>query len=234
MKARGKRVAFLTAVGALLVLGVAGVLLRKEVVEQWYIWRLGSSQEKVRLEAIDRLGDLRSARSVPGLLKLAPRMLPDIYSPEAKSFDQAVVKIGRPAVPALLQHARVGSLWDRSHVLDLLWAIGPNADDLPFLIQSLETDLHDPWMDLCKLRAAELLGRLGPAAHPAIPLLIRNLTERPWSLRHECAQALGSIGPRAAEAEPHLEQMAVCDENLQNREAAVQALELIRAAPRKP
>jgi HEAT repeat protein len=70
-----------------------------------------------------------------------------------------------------------------------------------------------------RARAAESLGKIGPAAKSAVPVLVEVLQNKSkdkkkknmpvdGSLRLEVVQALGSIGPEAKEAQPVLEEIA--------------------------
>jgi hypothetical protein len=169
MKTRGKWVVIITAGAAVLVIVLPAVLLRRQVLEEWYIWRLGSSQEKVRLEAIERLGELTSVRAIPHLWKLVPRDRALFDSDEASALTSAIDKIGRPGVPTFIQVARGGSNLDRFFALDYILLIGPSGEDLPFLMESLNVEPRKPWSRAVIGKSAIILGKIGQVAHPATP-----------------------------------------------------------------
>lgn len=82
-------------------------------------------------------------------------------------------------------------------VADALRRIGPAA--VPSLTQSLKSTDSD-----LRLRAVEILGRMGPEAKDAIPDLIERLGDDDPRVRKAAVRALGQIGPSAAAAVPEL------------------------------
>ena len=94
------------------VLVATGIIGWPFLVEQYYIHRLASSDETIRVEAVDRLSWLKSAKAVP-LLSNRLISLQDTVDPtgmidgrlEAGHISSALQEIGRPAIPALLKIA---------------------------------------------------------------------------------------------------------------------------------
>jgi hypothetical protein len=80
---------------------------------------------------------------------------------------------------------------------DALARIGAPA--VPSLMRSLRGG-----ETLNRVRAAEILARIGPDASPAVPLLVESLRDPDPLVRRGAARALGQIGPAAAEAVPAL------------------------------
>jgi HEAT repeat protein len=80
---------------------------------------------------------------------------------------------------------------------DALGRIGPAA--VPSLIETLKSP--DPAV---RLKAIEVLGRMGSAAEPAVPDLIRLLEDTDPEVRKAAARTLGRIGPNAEAAVPAL------------------------------
>ena len=74
-----------------------------------------------------------------------------------------------------------------------------------------------------RLHVAEVLGRIGPDAAPAVPALIESLSDTRPEVRAEILYALGSIGPASKAAVP-LAIKALDDEHPSVRYAAVYAL----------
>ena len=84
--------------------------------------------------------------------------------------------------------------WDlETTAADSLSRIGEPA--VPALIQSLRS--NDPGE---RVRAAEVLARIGPAAKNAVPFLVQSLRDPDEDVRRLAARALGQIGPAAADA----------------------------------
>ena len=80
---------------------------------------------------------------------------------------------------------------------------------LPVLVACLrrmmrEEDLDDHDADWWFCTVAEGLGGFGPAASPAVPILIELLGLKSWGAVQAAAVALGRIGPAARQATPAL------------------------------
>lgn len=86
----------------------------------------------------------------------------------------ALGRIGRPAVPRLVEALQSPDATLRQQAADTLARIGPAADEaVPALVQALRDD--DP---LVRKSAARALGQIGPAAAAAVPSLIEMLVEK--------------------------------------------------------
>jgi HEAT repeat protein len=81
----------------------------------------------------------------------------------------------------------------RRHAVGALRSFGPAA--LPGLTQALADSDSE-----VRLAGAKGLGRLGPAAQPAIPALVEALKDRVGIVRRVAALSLGSIRPSTPEA----------------------------------
>jgi len=95
-------------------------------------------------------------------------------------------------------------------VLEKILAAGADA---PVEVAYALCRLSDPPPEvalkrLIDARALWLLGRLGAAARPAVPAVVRLLTNGPPGLRGDAAYTLGAIGPAAKEGLPALEKAA--------------------------
>jgi hypothetical protein len=94
---------------------------------------------------------------------------------------------------------------DRENAVCGIRDIGTNAvRAVPVLISLFQTETNNEF--LLRL-TAEAIGRVGPAARPAVPILIRALADRRPNMlwvKRECAIALSRIGPSAKEAVPGL------------------------------
>jgi hypothetical protein len=73
MNCRRRSVALATAVVGVVVLVVAGFVGKGWIEERYYIQNLSSTDEAVRLRAVDALADAKSVRAVPHLIRLLSR-----------------------------------------------------------------------------------------------------------------------------------------------------------------
>ncbi len=99
----------------------AGIAFEEELVEPWYVWKLDSAEEEDQELAAEKLGQMKSRRAIPRLVEVlrhSPKIVevrPLFFVDEARwgkglfrdvrshySF-KALVRIGRPAVPALVR-----------------------------------------------------------------------------------------------------------------------------------
>lgn len=103
---------------------------------------------------------------------------------------EELVKIGEPAVPALVK-ALGDKGWDVK--ANAAWALGEigDASTVPALIDALGDEDEE-----VRLRAAEALGKIGDAS--AVPALIGRLGDEDWDVMAAAAEALEKIGPRNA------------------------------------
>lgn len=71
MKAtKSKRLTHLTISLGVVVLVAAGFAFKRPILEQWYLWELESEEEQERKLAAEKLGELRSVRAIPSLIKI--------------------------------------------------------------------------------------------------------------------------------------------------------------------
>ena len=133
---RGKLVTCAVVVGGLVVVASAGLAFRWPITERYYIWKLESRDKAERDHAAAKLGEMRSIRAIPSLVEaLTIFAFMDTYSgsPDAKiKVDEcaaagALVRIGSPAVPSLLDELNDVRSWRRFSVAGVLGEIGPEA-----------------------------------------------------------------------------------------------------------
>ena len=65
----GKRLAITTGAIAILVLGVAAFVARDRIVEEWWIYQLGSKDNATKIHAAEKLASMDSLAAVPKLLQ---------------------------------------------------------------------------------------------------------------------------------------------------------------------
>jgi HEAT repeat protein len=164
------------------------------------------------------LGAIGDPQAIPPLIQALQNEDYEDYEVQVRVREaacEALVKIGAPAVPHLIQ--ALGD-WDsgvRAAACEALVKIGAPA--VPHLIQALGDGDRD-----VRVAACRALGEIGDGQ--AVPHLIQALGDRDWYVRAAACRALGQIGD--PQALPHLTQ-ALEDEDV--RWAAREAVEQIKA-----
>ena len=79
MTPRGRRIALAALALGLLTLAGAGFACRGWMVEEWWLWKLGSRHEEERQTAAKRLGELKSVRAIPNLLSAVGERQRDFF-----------------------------------------------------------------------------------------------------------------------------------------------------------
>ncbi len=138
----------------------------------------------------------------------------------------AIVKIGSPAVPFLIEALKAENKQVRWRAASALGEIGAEASSaVPALIAALQDE--DEYI---RRIAAYALGKIGPEASAAVPDLITALQHPDRSFRLVATNALGKIGPEASAAVPDLI-AALQDADAEVRLNAASALGRIGTAP---
>jgi HEAT repeat protein len=151
----------------------------------------------------------RSIKTNPGPAAEAPAPFssaePQYISTSGVSLQPVRTIRDAHVVPA--QHSlRPLEEWtEQQAAADALGRIGPPA--VPQLVAALESS-----DSTSRLRAAEVLARMGSDAQDAVPALTRLLDDPDEQIRKAAARTLGRIGPAAEEAVPAL-MRALLDSN---------------------
>jgi len=119
----------------------------------------------------------------------------------------ALIRVGEPAVPGLVEMLQSGDTRLRKVAATTLWGMGAKGRAA---VPALCDMLADADGDL-RLAAAMALDNMGPAAVDAVPALIKALRDPEGEVRQWSAKALGHIGPAAAAAIPALSKAAKAD-----------------------
>ncbi|MCY2928553.1 MAG: hypothetical protein NTV86_03490 [Planctomycetota bacterium] len=132
----------------------------------------------------------------PGLADRA-RMLAGLRWPERKGslqIEENLAALGAPAVPTLMKALGEGVVGQEAWASHALARIGAPA------VEPVGALLADPNNNFVKrLEATQILGRIGPNARAAAPLLTRVVRQDTTFLRFAAAKALASVDPPAAE-----------------------------------
>jgi HEAT repeat protein len=134
--------------------------------------------------------------STPDTPQASPGEPQYIYA-EARSLQPVRTIRDAQVVPAEHVLLPLDAWTEQQAAADALGRIGPPA--VPPLVAALESS--DPQ---ARLRAAEVLARMGSDAKDAVPALTRLLDDPNESIRKAATRALGRIGPAAEEAVPAL------------------------------
>ena len=91
------------------MLVAAGFAFKRPILEQWYLWELESEDEQERKLAAEKLGELRSVRAIPSLIRIlrGEYVFPGEPNPGEPLIlhysSEALARIGAPAVPSLIE-----------------------------------------------------------------------------------------------------------------------------------
>ena len=146
-------------------------------------------------------------------LKEIASLIEKLKTNDERELDTAIEKlgkIGKPAIPALIEALQDQNLLVRRSASQVLAKIGHPA------IPDLAKALNNPDAGV-RSSAASALGGIGPEAKTAVPKLIFLLKDREANVRGSAASALGSIGVEAKTAARPLVPL------LKDREASVRS-----------
>jgi HEAT repeat protein len=113
----------------------------------------------------------------------------------------------------------------RERIIQTIGTFGPSAAAATPALASVVADANDIFG--VRLSAATSLGKIGFAAHEAVPQLTNALSDASERLRRLAAIALGEIGPSAKTAIPKLLELSKNDTSKATRVAAQAAIERI-------
>ncbi|MHC4201263.1 MAG: HEAT repeat domain-containing protein [Planctomycetota bacterium] len=138
---------------------------------------------------------------------------------EREAAGAALKRMGRPAVPALVEALRDKNSSLRGEAAQVLGWIGADAKEaVPALARALKD------VDYVSVLAAGALCKIGPAAKDAVPSLIKALEDEYEELRTSAACALSAVGAPAAEKAVPVLIRRLRDDCPSVREAAAGAL----------
>jgi len=165
MKHRGKVIALSTAAVGVAVLVVTAVAARGYVVGQYYIRELRSPDEAVRLRAAEALGEMRSTRAVPHLIRLLEQekrervqwsgsRVATVYGPEGSTHASlqpapgiqmtplafALYRIGKGALPGLQEAERL----EKQRILDEDFMIRWSSNSFLGILSEIISAINSP------------------------------------------------------------------------------------------
>ena len=181
---------FLLGLSALLVVGVA---LKKPLLEEWHIRRLESTDPAQRNAAAARLGDMKSIRAIPALVRAVGRVRGKPYYgerfeavfPSTEAAATSLIAIGSPAIPAILGLFKSNASEVHEVAAEMLGEISPDGTTmLPHLLAVIEDlDAFGPWEASVALVAIGL---------PAVPAVLGAFEADDASVRRNAARVLTS------------------------------------------
>jgi HEAT repeat protein len=157
-------------------------------------------------------------------------LIADLQSPDQEVSGKAnltLIRVGEPAVPALVELLKSEDARLRARAATTLWGMGSKGRAG---VPALALTLADPDLDV-RLASAMALESMGPDTKEAMLALVRALKDREGRVRQWAAKALGKIGPAAKDALPALVEASKYDPI---RPAAEEAISQIRAQPPNP
>ena len=188
-----RRLTIVTGGVGMAVLAIACFVAKDKLVEQWYLWKLRSGDEHEQRTAVQHLGELRSVAAVPELLALfRTKNRSRSFSPDDQHLRRALVKIGEPAVPGLIELSRDHRSSVRSAAWSVVGSMGPAA--VPHLAETLEQEDET-------LRAKALLdlGGLDSRIGALVPRLVEAYADESPEVRAAALSAIIGVGRESSE-----------------------------------
>ena len=204
---------WLVIISGSLVLVVAGFAGREMFLEQYWMWKLDSEDANDRRTATEQLGEMRSIRAIPQLVKILRQSIKEerIESlgsaepfisgragglfqsrpPALRYSAHALMQIGPPAVPGLIELFDIDPKRARLTVDPILMSIGRvTSHELPLLTRLLAHESAH-----VRKKAIIALQRIHPRAKAAIPSLLGILNDNDEEVRRFARSALDGMGP---------------------------------------
>jgi len=221
---------------------------------------LESDDFDVRRGAVNTM-KLIGPPAVPALIESMKRIREIDHRRSPKPAAWALGELGKPAVPALIEALGHEDPTVRTNATYALATIGPEAKEaVAVFVDALDDDndpvrnnylralrsfglpapsavpllirlLEDKDPSVCK-SAALALGAIAPDNQPAMEAIMQMLDDPRNNPRYGAVAALGDFGTKANSAQPKLLALLRNDEYSLVREAAVETLPKIAAAPR--
>jgi HEAT repeat protein len=199
----------LRAAVVLLGLGAAvvgTVAVTPLVREQLFLSQLDSESRDTRIHAAGKLAEMGSRRAIPRLVELLEEEPFSWAEAEAEGWGEleirvlsfaaeALIELGRPAVPALIEKLDDDNPELREAVLLIFAEMGPEAEEAVLPVVRRLGDQEEPEEEV-RRTAARALGSIGPAAAPAVPALSEAMNNDAERVRWAAAAALAELGPR--------------------------------------
>jgi HEAT repeat protein len=175
---------------------------------------------EVRYTSAELLSKLGSEASSAG-----PALLAGVHDRDAHVQTVCAAALPKAGVPAKTAVPVLTGLLKSKHAVVAAQALseyrGAAAESLPALVELLESKTQTTE---ARWNAARTIGKIGPAAASAVPVLIAALDDPEWTIREHCSEAIGDFGPGAApEAIPGLIRM-LADSVARVRRDAVRSL----------
>ncbi len=167
-------------IGALCLLFAFVNTFKDTIGEQWCIW-------KWDLKANPKTKP--SVQAIPFLMEVFYREHQNPQSGKAHYSREALVRIGRHAVPDLVEALKDHNANVRNAAAQTLGSMGPNARGATLALGDLLRDQSD----VVRVSAAKALGRIGWEARSAVRELKRVLHDENRKVRESAAETLRRI-----------------------------------------
>jgi HEAT repeat protein len=179
MKGKGRSVALASAAAGLIVLMATGFVLRRALIERWYIDRLMTGDQVSRTQAANTLAEMKSVRGFEAAFL--------VHARSAQEKDLRGVALPGGGIAGTVEWECAMLLFSR--------LMGDRGEEIKsFLIRCLADE-----DDRIRILAASFLSSFGRAAAPAGPALHAMLSDPKKAVRISAAMALVSIGDPSGE-----------------------------------
>jgi HEAT repeat protein len=190
---------------------VIGVKPPEEPAARDKLKAISDEDPKVRIKAIREWGQL-GAQGQPAV----PHLLKALSDPDTAVSEEAAAALGKIAPPRTDDvHGAIQALGrilaSRTATVDgrryAARALGEAGAEGPAAIGALKNAVDEDFDSEVRCAAIDSLGKLGSSTKEAIPILVKNVSSRNEAICFHALTALASLGPRATEAVPALDEL---------------------------
>jgi HEAT repeat protein len=222
-------------VRAIVALRHMGPAAKSAVPKLMEILKDEQAGEELRWSAAIALGAVgpEAAPAIPLLLKVLRTEVPGLRNGAANALGD-IGRNEKEVVPALIQALKHPDPRVSSAAAGALGTIGKEpSSSIPALVEMLRDNERYQGSSDPRECALYALGKFGPVARPAVPVITKLVTDKrePDRIRRRAIETLGELGPAAKEAVPALR--ALIEAKYLSGEAA-RALEAIEASKNDP
>jgi len=205
---------------AVVIVAIAAFFSRDSLVEQYYLWRLESSNEDTRRAAVEQLAEVRSRRATPTIVELFRLWLRNSNESSTVSgrgffflepgerephyTERAIVKLGAHAVPPLLHKYVASTATKDRRALDeaavfSMWLEHLFEEMGPEAVRGLAGMVSDPDLRTKKRALRSILALLEPP-RPTVRTFTEARAFRPLAAREARGAAVAANVPHLTRA----------------------------------
>lgn len=198
------------------------------VLVEVYQRSLGESRSELRWTALELL-----AKKSPLPAAAQSTMLRALSDPDPHVRSVAIAAVAKAGAPAEEVVPKLKELLRGEHSVVAARALSEYRADAASALPELVATMHDKKLPTeARWNAARTIGKIGPKAVSTVPDLIEEMADPADTLREHAAEAIGDIGPTAAELGVPALRKALTDPYVKVRRDSVRSLGYIGADAR--